>query len=63
MFFPSRSRRGTDRFLALKTTLLLVGIALGLLGMTLDNRSIVGVAIAVVLVGFAIRLLPRGDGE
>lgn len=59
MFLASRSRRGADRFLAWKTVLLLVGIGLGLLGMRLENRWIVSAAIAVVLVGFGLRFLPR----
>ena len=59
MFFANRSRRGRDRFLAGKTSLLLAGIGLGLLGMTLDNRWIVSAAIFVVLLGFGLRFFPR----
>lgn len=63
MFFASRSRRGPDRFLGWKTGSLFGGIGLGLLGMTLQSRWIVSVAILVVLVGFGLRFLPHRNTD
>lgn len=56
--FFSRHRR-KDRFLHLRLALLLVGGGLGLVGMRLDNGTLVSVATGIVLVGFLLRFAPQ----
>lgn len=59
--FISRRPRGPDRYLRLKTTALLAGIGIALLGFELDSRWIVGLAMVVVAAGFLLRFLERGS--
>ncbi len=56
--FFSRHRR-KDRFLHLRLALLLVGGGLGLMGMRLENGTLVSVATGIVLVGFLLRFAPQ----
>lgn len=60
MFLANRSRRGRDRYLGWKTASFLLGIGFALLGIGLESRWIVNVAIAIVLAGFGLRFLPQG---
>ena len=61
MLFASRRRRkGPDRFLGLKIAMLAVAAGLLLFGIRLERSWLVWAAIAVLTVGFALRLLPRG---
>lgn len=57
MFF-SRRRQGTDHYLDWKVRLFFLGAALALVGIGLDSSLLVGLAIAVLFAGFALRLLP-----
>ena len=56
MFLPRRSQReGPDPHLEVKIVLFTVGAGLAVLGMHLQNRWVVGAAIAVLAVGFLLR--------
>jgi len=61
IFRPSRERRGPDRFLEAKMVLFAVGAALGIAGMITENRLIIWFALAVLLVGFALRFLGQRE--
>ena len=59
--FIRRSARGASPFLVWKVRLFAAGATLALGGMYLNKRWLVGVAIAVLAAGMALRFLP-GDG-
>jgi hypothetical protein len=61
--FFSRRRSGPDPLVRVRLATLIVGGVLGLVGMRFDNSLLVSGAIGVVLVGFLIRFLPRGNAE
>lgn len=58
-----RSRKGQAYpWLEWKVRLFVIGAGLGVGGMVLDNRWIVGAGMAVLLAGFLVRFLPGGRG-
>lgn len=58
VFRPTREPRGSDRWLGLKITLLVLGGAIGLAGMATERDVWVGVGAFVLLLGVFVRLLP-----
>lgn len=63
MLISRRRRAHKDRFLPLKSALLLVGAGLGLVGMRSDNTVLVNVAAGIVLAGVLLRFLPQHPGK
>ncbi len=59
LFRASRERSGPDRYLRLKAVIFLIGAAVGLVGMAVGNDWLVGIGIAVLAAGVALRLLSR----
>ncbi len=59
VFFPSRSRRGPDRYMPWKAAALLIGAVLVLAGGRLAWPWAVWAGIAVLAVGFMLRFLPQ----
>ena len=59
MIFLSRRRRGPGRFLDLKVQLFFAGAAVLLLGMALERDALVGLALAILVAGFALRFFER----
>ena len=55
MIFLDRDRKGEDPQLDWKIRLFLMGAGLAVVGIGLNSRLIVGVAMAVLLVGFLLR--------
>ncbi len=62
MILSSRKKRGPDRYLDWRVRLFFVGAVLALLGISLGSSILVGLAIAVLLLGLGFRFLPSGDG-
>ncbi len=63
-FLHRRSGPGDSRLLEVRVWLFAAGAVLGLAGIYLNAGWIVGVAIAVLAVGFAVRFAGRrGNGE
>jgi hypothetical protein len=58
IFRPSREG-GDDRFLHVKTGLLVTGAAIGIFGMVSDRDYLVYTAIAVLAVGVILRLIKQ----
>ncbi len=61
LFRPSRERRGADRWLDAKLLLFSLGGAVGVSGMLLDREWLVLTGIAILVVGFLLRFLPRDE--
>ncbi len=59
LFRPAREPRGPDPYLRWKTLLFVVGAVVGLVGMLTRNGWLVGLGIAVLAAGMALRLLSR----
>ena len=59
MLRPSREKRGPDVFLAFKVAIFCLGAVVALIGIATDTRWIVTIAIAILLVGFAMRFVRR----
>jgi membrane protein implicated in regulation of membrane protease activity len=59
----SRERRGRDPLLWLKLACLVLGAALGLIGMRRDSTLLINLAIVIVLAGFGLRFVPRKTPE
>jgi len=51
----------SDSRLQLRFTLMSVGSVLALVGLYLDQRHLITLALAVLVVGFSLRFLPRRD--
>ena len=51
--------RGPDGILHWKVAIFSVGAALGISGMAIDSRSLVGIGSGVLFVGVFLRFLPR----
>ena len=56
MIFSSRKKGGPDPYLDWKVRLFFLGAALVLMGIGLESSLLVGLAIAVLLVGVVLRL-------
>lgn len=61
MIFPSRTRRGRDPNLRLKTALLVAGAVLVLFAGRYDVPVLAWAGIALLALGIALRLLPRSE--
>lgn len=59
MFRPDRSRRRAGPWLEWKVRIFVTGAVLGLAGIYLDERWMVGAAIVVLLLGMGLRFLPN----
>ncbi len=59
VIFARRGKLEPDPFLERKVHLFLVGAALALVGIGLDIPVLVGLAIVVLLLGMALRLIPK----
>lgn len=57
-----RRRRGPDPHLDWKVRIFLAGAAIALVGIALESGIVVGVATAILLVGFGLRFMDR-DGD
>ena len=64
MMFRVSREPGNERFLQLKVALLVLGAGVGVAGMTTDRIWLVNVGIAILVVGFILRLIrQRRDDE
>lgn len=63
MFFVDRSSDRSTEYLRWRIRLFAVGAAIGLVGIFTEVRWLIWVAIAVLVVGFALRFLPATDEE
>ncbi|HEX7119392.1 MAG TPA: hypothetical protein VF212_11420 [Longimicrobiales bacterium] len=61
-FRPSREARGPDPYLRLKTVLFILGAIVGLVGIAMENDWLVGIGIAILAAGVALRALARRRG-
>jgi membrane protein implicated in regulation of membrane protease activity len=59
LFLVSRSTKRDDHFLFWKVRLFAIGATLGLAGIFLDLPLLVWAAIAVLVIGFLMRFVPR----
>lgn len=63
MFRASREKRGPDIFLAAKVGIFLLGAVIALIGIATGTDWVITLAIAVLLVGFALRFVRPREGE
>jgi hypothetical protein len=56
---PGRSGRDPDGILPWKVVIFSIGAALGISGMAIDSRSLVGIGSGVLFAGVFLRFLPR----
>lgn len=63
MMFHRRRRSGPDPYLQWKVRLFFLGAVLALVGLARDSSLLVGLAVLILLVGVALRLLPGGKDE
>jgi len=63
MIFPSRRKKGPDRYLDWKVWIFFAGAALALAGIGMDSSVLVGMAIPVLLGGVVLRSLRGGGSE
>jgi len=63
VIFSSRKTRGSDLHLDRKIQLFFGGAVLALLGIGLESRLLVGLAIAVLVLGMVLRFLPGGGSR
>ena len=63
MFRASRDKRGPDVFLAAKVGIFCIGAVIALIGIATDTDWVITLAIAVLLVGFALRFVRPRDTE
>jgi hypothetical protein len=61
--FHRRRRSGPDPFLQWKVRLFFLGAVVALVGLARDSSLLVGLAVLILLIGVAVRLLPRGKEE
>jgi len=61
--FISREKSGDDPWLTFKVRAFVVGAGFALAGIYFDSEWLVGVAIVALMVGFAARFFPAGEGE
>lgn len=61
LFRPSREPRGADPWLDAKLLLFSLGAAAGILGMLLEREWLVFSAIGILILGVALRFLPRRE--
>ncbi|MGD2134849.1 MAG: hypothetical protein PVF27_01765 [Gemmatimonadales bacterium] len=54
----SRNRGGPDRYVLAKALAYVVGVGLFLIGVRIDSDTVRWIAVAILLGGFALRLLP-----
>lgn len=59
--FIDRSRRDDDPWLNFKVGVFVAGAALAAAGIYFDSRWLIWVAIAVLLLGFAVRFIDRSS--
>lgn len=63
LLFVDRSRKADAYpWLPWKVRLFLLGAALAVVGMAMESRLLVGIAIGVLALGFLVRFLPGGTG-
>jgi len=63
MVFLDRSSDRSTEYLGWRLLLFAAGAAIGLIGMFTEVRWLIWVAIAVLVVGFALRFAPASDEE
>ena len=57
MIFLNRGRKGPDPYLEWRVRLLFAGGGVALVGIALESRIVVGVAIAILTVGMGLRFV------
>jgi len=63
VIFLSRRKRGPDPHLDWKVKLFFLGATVAMAGVGLESSLLVGVAIAILLLGVGLRFLPGGQAE
>ena len=63
IFRPSRDKRGPDVFLAAKVGIFVLGAVVALIGIATDTSWVITLAIAILLVGFALRFAKPRDTD